>query len=1452
MDEIQRHGPSPIAWTVLFILTTLVVLAGGYRYFSYEMNRIRQEKLLDLTSVAELKTAEIQQWRLERLADAQRNVDSPLFRDAVSLWLRNPGAPGSQTNLQDQLKVDRSENDYADALLLNPAGRILLSTLPLDGPEEPESKQAVARAIEQRHAALSEPYLCSCGQIHLDVAAPILDDRFQPMAVLVLRANAKSFLYPLIQFWPTPSRSAETLLIRRDGEDVLYLNELRHRTNTALTLRIPLTRSDLPAVQAVLGKRGIWRGKDYRGVDVLADLRPIAESTWFLVAKVDSEEILAEARYRVEAISLFTALLILLAGSVAAYAYRRQQSKLYWDLYRAERERAESQEEFRATLYSIGDAVITTDTGGRVKQMNPAAEQLTGWTEALAGGRPLDEVFRIVNEETRATVENPVHRVLREGIVVGLANHTVLLSRHGTECPIADCGAPICDAKGAINGVVLVFRDLTEERWAEETLRQSQERYRNLVEHASDAIFINRMDRIVYANNACLNLFRAESADQVLNKTPYDFFHPDYHELVRQRIRALRETGKPVTAVEEKIIRLDGTIVDVEVSASPFLDEGRVPAIHVILRDITERKRTEIALKESEELLRTVSQNLTEGLIVVKPDDHALRWNPSALAMHGYTSQENELYYLERLRDIYEMRTIDGKIVPFEQWPIPRILRGENFRNYEILLRRKQTEWERIFSYSGTLVRGENSHPRMGLLTIHDITERKRAEEALRESEFKYRRLHESMTDAFVVTDMGGQILEFNPAYQDMLSYSPDELLRLTYVDLTPEKWHPIEAQIVFEQILPRGYSDVYEKEYRRKDGTVFPVELRTFLIRDAHDKALSMWAIVRDITERKKADEALRESEERYRSLFDNLIEGFAYCRMIYDDQERPVDFIYLRVNPAFGRIIGVTAPEGKRVTEVFPGIREASPDLFEIYGRVALTGQSESFEFDFKPSNKWLHVTAYSTAKEHFIAVFNDITDRKQAEDRLRASEEKYRLIFENSLVGIYQTTPQGSLIVVNPALAKIFGYDSPGEMQKVVTDLGRQHYAHPEDRDNYGETMRTQGFVENLELEICRTDGSQVWIVTSGKTARAPDGTILYYEGITQDITERKRAEAAMRESEERYRSLFNSMSEGFAIHEIVTDPLGAPIDYRFLDINPGFERLTGLKREDVVGRTHNEVLPDDDPRWLRMYGQVALTGTPIHFENYSPALKRHFEVFSYRNAPRQFAVVFMDITERKQVDEVLRTLLEEKTALLKEIHHRVKNNLQIVDSILNLQVRRVTNAAAVETLRDTQGRIRSMALLHETLYRESNAARVNGATYLGHLCSHLNRSFGDQSERIRLETRVEPVDLSLDRAIPCGLIVNELVTNAFKHAFPGNRAGQITVELRVEPGVRLTLAVADDGVGLPPEFAADSTNTLGLQLVRGLVNQIHGVMETKTAPGAVFQIVFLPDSDGGQNS
>jgi two-component sensor histidine kinase len=220
-----------------------------------------------------------------------------------------------------------------------------------------------------------------------------------------------------------------------------------------------------------------------------------------------------------------------------------------------------------------------------------------------------------------------------------------------------------------------------------------------------------------------------------------------------------------------------------------------------------------------------------------------------------------------------------------------------------------------------------------------------------------------------------------------------------------------------------------------------------------------------------------------------------------------------------------------------------------------------------------------------------------------------------------------------------------------------------------------------------------------------------------------------------------------------------------------------------------------------------------------------------------------VSVIDITEQVRANERIKSSLREKEVLLQEIHHRVKNNLQIISSLLNLQSGYVQDPQAREIFQDSQHRIRSMALIHEKLYQSENLARVDFAEYIHSLATHLFRSYRANAQAITLKVQADDVSLDIDTAIPCGLILNELLSNALKHAFPDGRAGEIRVALDADREHRLTLKVSDNGVGFPSDQDFRNTASLGLQLVNTLVDQLDGTIKLDRRGGTDFEITFV---------
>jgi len=382
----------------------------------------------------------------------------------------------------------------------------------------------------------------------------------------------------------------------------------------------------------------------------------------------------------------------------------------------------------------------------------------------------------------------------------------------------------------------------------------------------------------------------------------------------------------------------------------------------------------------------------------------------------------------------------------------------------------------------------------------------KTSDDSLRQSVESYHSLLESLRYPFVQVDMAGRIIECNNLYCKLLGYSSEEIRTLNYKDLTPAKWHAFEERIVREQIIPLGYSEIYEKEYVRKDGTIIPVELRTILVRDHSGLPASMWAIIMDISEGKAATEALMASEERYRALFDSMTEGFAVHEIITDEQGDVVDYRFLDINPAFEQLTGLKKTDllGKRVKEVMPGTESY---WIENYGKVALTGEPRHFENFSAPLDRWYEVFAYRTAPRQFAVIFTDITQRKETEGALRESEESLQQAQSVGKIGNWRLDLVKNELVWSDENYRIFG------VKKGIPQTYESFMAivHPEDRDYVDRKWKAGIAGEDYDIEHrIISNGKVKWVREKAYLEFDGKGELRAGFGITQDITDRKNVE------------------------------------------------------------------------------------------------------------------------------------------------------------------------------------------------------------------------------------------------------------------------------------------------------------------------------------------------------
>jgi PAS domain S-box-containing protein len=460
-------------------------------------------------------------------------------------------------------------------------------------------------------------------------------------------------------------------------------------------------------------------------------------------------------------------------------------------------------------------------------------------------------------------------------------------------------------------------------------------------------------------------------------------------------------------------------------------------------------------------------------------------------------------------------------------------------------------------------------------------------------------------------------------------------------------------------------------------------------------------------------------------------------------------------------------------------------------------------------------------------------------EREAALLASEVQFRTAFENANSGMCLVDLGGRLTRVNRKMSEIFGYPREELEGMTVNSL-----TTPED------AAVSPAFIEQavagqidtatFEKRYTHRDGHIVWGRVASSLVRDAAGRPAYFISQVQDITARRQAEAALRTREAQLRLFVEHAPAAIAMLDT---------EMCYLMASQRWLTSYGLTGQIVEGRSHYEIFPEIPERWKLIHKRCLAGAVERAEEDPFPRVDGSLQWLRWEIRP-WYAVpgtiggllIFSeDITERKRDEDALRASLAEQEALLKEVHHRVKNNLQVVASLLRLQGSRVRDPEAQSALQETQNRVRAMSLLHETLYRSESLARVSGERYLGGLCAQLLRAAGPPAG-VGLRLEAEGVEFGLEQAVPVGLILNELVSNALKHAFPTGGPGNIAVTLERLPSHRLLLRVADTGVGCPPEAERAGGGTLGLELVRRLVGQLGGSLELGPGPGTAWSVVF----------
>ncbi|NCD21819.1 MAG: PAS domain S-box protein [Spartobacteria bacterium] len=855
------------------------------------------------------------------------------------------------------------------------------------------------------------------------------------------------------------------------------------------------------------------------------------------------------------------------------------------DRKRAEDALRESEGQYRLLTESMKDVVWVLDVEAqRFTYVSPSVKNLRGFTAEEILAQPLAEAWAPEEREKlfglmQGYVADFLAGKIDETVYVPIEFHQPC--KDGSIVPSEAVCHLVRNRRTGRLELHGVTRDVSARKQIENALRESETRFAETARQSRAFVWEVDADGLYMFVTPVVEDVLGYRPDEIAGRLHFYDLHPaESRAEFRAAALAVMRRHEKFLNYENPMVAKDGRTTWVSTNAIPLLDKnGALLGYRGIDFDVTARKLAEEALKASEARQRQLFDFAVDGILLGSPDGVVADANACMCALAGRTRRE---LIGKHVTELFDPQTMAETPMRFDLVHL-----GETVTRVRKLVRPDASE-----------VVVEIHSKRMPDGTIqsiyHDISQRKQAEEALRLSEAKYRNLHETMRDAFVAADLQGRIQDFNPAFRKLTGYSAAELRNMSYRRLTPRKWHAAEAKILKDQVLARGYSDVFEKEYRRKNGTLVPIELRIILIRDAAGRPTGMWASIRDVAERKRAEDALRQSESKYRLLFENMRDAFAAM----DLQGRLID-----CNPAFEKLLGYSRKEVLRLH-----LADITPPEWLAVEKKAVAqmrrrGYSNRFEKEYVRKDGTrvpveLQGSLIRDAQGRpagLWAIIRDVAERKRAETELRQahaelerrvrertaelessrealaqSEEQFREMAENAKDAFWLIDARTlKVLYVSPAFERI--WNRPVEM-----DAARWFaHVHPDDRAHVLRAFRSglrTGIPATVTYRLIWPDGSIRWIESSGAMIRDARNRPNRAAGLIRDITDQRRLEAEILQAAEAERQRI-----GRDLHDSLGQALTA-IGY-----------LADAVREDLTRAQRPEA---DDVRKLgRLIGQTA---------------------------------------------------------------------------------------------------------------------------------------------------------------------------------------------------------------------------------------------------------------------
>ncbi len=846
-DELRRQTRlATTKLTALMVIAAIITLGVAIAYTVFRIQSIHTEKGEELTAIADGKLTQIANWRNERMGDAFILQSSYQFTQSIKMFEVLPSNI-TRMDVHDWLEALETVYGYQTYFVFDQKGDLLFSDLNDPDPLGSQTSTFIQESLISGKVIFSDLYkLENTDSIRMDLVIPIMDkdEENTIIAVVVLRINPYQFLYPMLESWPIQSKSGETVLFRKEGNNLLYINSLRFNKDSAFNFSQPVDTPKLPAGLVINGEEGIITGVDYRGEPVIAVGRKISGSNWYILAKEDISEAYAEVKTQGWILG-GTILLVVFLFALVGSSILRQGKEVYdLELSKVENAAARIRQSYEMLFDMANDIIVVVDEDGYVVDVNDRAVEIYGYSQS--------ELLQLHTDDLRVNPEErkfgSILSVLKEQD--GIRYDTIHRKKNGDEFPV-EVSLRHYDSDGK-DFILSIIRDISDRKQAENALKDNLNALQSIIQASPLAVITTDLVGNIGVWSPAAEKIFGWTEQEVKGKSLLDIFQrsSDGFQIF---FKNLQKAGKPIQ-LEREWHKKDGTTIQVSFNASFIRDyHGEVSGFLGIIADVTDLKKIEAENEkmaaERLQLLKRLKlqfERIPIGFVLTDENLKVLDWNPQAEKIFGYSREE-----------IIGKSQFDTIIPPNQKKFVKEIVQKiKDKRESEIVThenitkdgRQIQVEWH------NTSLHDEDGNFLALMAMAIDVTEKYESERLLRESEQKLRLFFDSNLIGIQFANIYGKLFSANDEMLRLIGYTRKDLEDglIQWDKITPPEFLPLEQKAIARS-METGEVETYEKQYIRKDGRVIWV-LIGFAVIDKQEGTTI--AFVLDITQKKLAEQ--------------------------------------------------------------------------------------------------------------------------------------------------------------------------------------------------------------------------------------------------------------------------------------------------------------------------------------------------------------------------------------------------------------------------------------------------------------------------------------------------------------------------------------------------------------------------------------------------------------------